>query len=141
MPRVKIMRPRKRAGTRLPSGGESGPQPESAFGESLFGEYAHLFTVIAPAGSCRDAAHRAALRDAIDAEKPAHTDYHLCFVEPRMRVGFQARLGIDAIVAGGPPPGRLNDTILGRDSYLDAAPAGGGRVAARAHLGRETVVG
>jgi hypothetical protein len=36
----------------------------------------------------------------IEAEKPAHTTYHLCLLEAAMRVGAQARLGIDAIVAG-----------------------------------------
>lgn len=121
--------------------GESGPLAASEFGAGLFTDYAHLFTVLAPAGSCRDAAHRAELRAAIDAEKPAHTDYHLCFVEPRMRVGFQARLGIDAIVGNGPPPLRLDGTRLDRDSFLDDAAPGGGRVAARARLGQNTVVG
>ncbi|HEV7606290.1 MAG TPA: PA14 domain-containing protein [Steroidobacteraceae bacterium] len=121
--------------------GESGPLAQSEFGAGLFADYAHLFTVLAPAGSCRDASHRAELRAAIDAEKPAHTDYHLCFVEPRMRVGFQARLGIDAIVGNGPPPLRLDGTRLDRDSFLDDAAPGGGRVAARARLGQDTVVG
>ena len=119
--------------------GESMPLAASEFGEGLFGDYAHLFTVMAPAGSCRDAAARAALREAIDAEKPAHTDYHLCFVEPRMRVGFQARLGIDTIVANGPPPLRLDGTRLDRDSYLDDAPPGM-RVEASARLGHDTIV-
>ncbi len=121
--------------------GESAPLAASEFGTGLFGDYAHLFTVLAPAGSCREAAQREALRQVIDAEKPAHTDYHLCFVEPRMRVGFQARLGIDAIVANGPPPLRLDDTRLDRDSFLQDAEPGGARVAARARLGQDTVVG
>jgi hypothetical protein len=121
--------------------GESGPLAASGFGAGLFADYAHLFTVLAPAGSCRDAGHRTALREVIEAEKPAHTDFHLCFVEPRMRVGFQARLGIDAIVAHGPPPLRLGGTRLDRDSYLDDAAPGGARVAARARLGQNTFVG
>jgi phage tail-like protein len=121
--------------------GEGAPIPASDFGIGLFAEYAHLFTVLAPAGSCRDAAGRAALRDIIEREKPAHSDYHLCFVEPRMRVGFQARLGIDAIVANGPPPMRLDGAQLDRDSYLEDAAPGGARVAARARLGQDTVVG
>jgi hypothetical protein len=119
--------------------GESTPLAASEFGDGLFGDYAHLFTVVAPAGSCQDAAARAALREVIEAEKPAHTDYHLCFVEPRMRVGFQARLGIDAVVAKGPPPLRLDGTRLGHDSYLDDAPEGT-RLGARARLGQDTVV-
>ena len=121
--------------------GESGPLAASEFGTGLFADYAHFFTVLTPAGSCRDAAHRAELREAIDAEKPAHTDYHLCFVEARMRVGFQARLGIDAIVANGPPPLRLDGTRLDHDSYLDDAAPGGARVATRGRLGQDTIVG
>jgi hypothetical protein len=120
---------------------ESGPLAASEFGAGLFADYAHLFTVIAPAGRCCESHRCQALREVIDAEKPAHTDYHLCFVEPRMRVGFQARLGIDAIVANGPPPLRLDETLLGRDSFLADAAPGGGRVTARARLGRDTVVG
>ena len=38
----------------------------------------------------------------VEREKPAHCDYHLCVIEPRMRVGFQARVGIDTIVASHP---------------------------------------
>lgn len=72
----------------------------------------------------------------IDSERPAHTSYHLCVVEPRMRVGYQARLGVDAIVAdrhepdpgdaaregglplGGDPPGRLGETALVGGTHL-----------------------
>jgi phage tail-like protein len=119
--------------------GESMPLAVSEFGNGLSSDYAHLFTVVAPAGSCRDEAARAALRAAIDAEKPAHADYHLCFVEPRMRVGFQARLGIDTFVASGPPPLRLDATRLDRDSFLNARE--GTRLGERARLGHDTVVG
>jgi phage tail-like protein len=119
--------------------GESRPQAFDEFGAGLCTDYAHLFTVIAPAGRCWRAEDRRALRDVIDAEKPAHTDYHLCFVEPRMRVGFQARLGIDAIVASTPPGGRLGETTLGSSSYLADAPPGGTRVGSVARLGMNTV--
>jgi len=43
------------------------------------------------------------LRAVLDREKPAHTTYELCVIEPALRVGAQARVGIDAIVAGGAP--------------------------------------
>ena len=43
----------------------------------------------------------------IEREKPAHTAYHLCVIEPRMRVGSQARIGVDAIIAQGPPAVQL----------------------------------
>ena len=104
--------------------GESRPAAASEFGAALFADHAHLFTVVAPAGSCRDAERRAALRAVIEAEKPAHSDFHLCFAEARMRVGFQARLSVDAIVAKGPPPLRLDGTVLGRDSFLGGEPPG-----------------
>ncbi len=103
--------------------GEVGPQAPGDFGQGHFRDTAHLFTVLVPPTcECGTQRHQR-LRDAIDAEKPAHTDYHLCFLKPRLRVGFQARLGIDAIVGNGPPPGRLNETVLGRSSYLAEAPA------------------
>lgn len=107
--------------------GATGPQAPTDYGQGLFSDTAHLFTVLVPpscdCGPGHTPSHQR-LRAAIDAEKPAHTDYHLCFLKPRMRVGFQARLGIDAIVASGPPPGRLDEIRLGRDSFLadTAAP-------------------
>lgn len=113
--------------------GESRPQSASEFGIGLFADYAHLFTVVAPAGSCRDAGRREALRAVIEAEKPAHTDFHLCFAEPRMRLGLQSRLGVDSIVAQGPPPLRLDHSGLGRESFL------GGTVPGRA-LGIDTTI-
>jgi hypothetical protein len=121
--------------------GATGPLGISEYGEPMFGDTAHLFTALVPASSLPSPAKRDMLRRVIDAEKPAHTDYHLCFAEPRLRVGFQARLGIDAIVASGPPPLRLDETVLGRDSFLADAAPGGARVAARARLGQDTVVG
>lgn len=103
--------------------GESGPQTPDDYGPGLSGDTAHLFTVLVPpACDCGSKRHMR-LRAAIDAEKPAHTDYHLCFLKPRMRVGFQARLGIDAIVADGPPPMRLGENALGRSTYLAPTPA------------------
>jgi phage tail-like protein len=98
--------------------GGSGPQSIDDYGRGLFSDYAHLFTVLVPpACECTPERHLR-LRAALDAEKPAHTDYHLCFLKPQMRVGFQARLGVDAIVARGPLPGRLDETVLGRSSFL-----------------------
>jgi len=103
--------------------GATGPQTPDEFGQGLFSETAHLFTVLVPpARDCDGERHRR-MHEVIDAEKPAHTDYHLCFLKPRMRVGFQARLGIDAIVADGPPPARLDETSLGRNSFLAATGA------------------
>ncbi len=102
--------------------GGGGPQSPDDYGRGLFSDYAHLFTVLVPpACDCTGERHRR-LRAALDTEKPAHTDYHLCFLKPQMRVGFQARLGIDAIVANGPLPARLDETVLGRNSFLADKP-------------------
>jgi hypothetical protein len=120
--------------------GATGPLPASDFGATLFSDYAHLFTVVVSGARCCEAHQRRALRDAIDAEKPAHTDYHLCFAEAHMRVGYQARLGVDAIVAEGPPPRRLDGTTLGRDSYLAGGPPAVARVGAAARVGQDTVI-
>ncbi len=98
--------------------GQSRPQDAEDFGAPLADDYAHLFTVFVPAAQVPLAAQRQALRDLIEAEKPAHTDFQLCLVEPRMRVGVQARVGIDSIIAGPGPTLRLGSGELGRDSYL-----------------------
>jgi hypothetical protein len=76
-----------------------------------------------PAAQVPLAAQRQALRDLIEAEKPAHTDFQLCLVEPRMRVGVQARVGIDSIVAGPVPAMRLGTGEPGGDSSLGGGAA------------------
>ena len=58
------------------------------------------------------------LRRIVDREKPAHTDYRVQVVAPEMRVGFQARIGIDAIVGGEPPALALDASRLGIDTRL-----------------------
>jgi phage tail-like protein len=122
--------------------GKSGPLAESQFGEPLFSETAHLFTVVVAAAQVPEESRRSALRDIIEAEKPAHTDFNLCFVEARMRVGLQSRIGVDSIVAGPPTPMKLNDATLGYDSYLVAEEDEGqaGRVGKRARIGRDTII-
>ena len=47
---------------------------------------AHRFSVSIPAYQAPTAELRAAIRQVLDGEKPAHTDYDLCFLEPAMRV-------------------------------------------------------
>jgi hypothetical protein len=120
--------------------GKSGPLNTSDFGMPLFSEAAHLFTILVPAGALPGQAQREMLQQIIEAEKPAHTDYHLCFVEPRMRVGFQARLGVDSIVAQTRPPMELSESLLGLDTYLEEnEPAS--RVGQSARLGQDTRIG
>lgn len=98
--------------------GEGRPLAAEDFGAPLADDYAHLFTVMVYAAQIPLAAQRQALRDLIEAEKPAHTDFQLCLIEPRLRVGVQARVGIDSIVAGPGPAMRLGTNELGHESYL-----------------------
>jgi len=83
-------------------------------GEALFEDDAHRFCVQVYCGELTRPNALAAIRQVLDREKPAHTVYHLCVIEPRMRVGAQARLGVDSIV------GRDRAAQLGVP--LDTAP-------------------
>ena len=79
----------------------------SDFGEPLFDDLAYRFSVLVYPAEVSCPGKLDEVQTVVDSEKPAHTAYHLCVVEPRMRVGFQARLGIDTIVGGPPLPTRL----------------------------------
>ncbi len=108
-------------------------------GAHLGAEVAHRFCVQVYEREVADPAQLAAVRAVVEREKPAHTDYHLCIVRPRMRLGFQARLGIDTVIAGpavptrlgdgpelvlaGEPPGRMGESRLGIGTRLGTAVA------------------
>lgn len=99
------------------------------YGKPLFEQTAHQFSVVLYAGQVGCPETLAKAREILDRERPAHTAYQLCIVEPRMRVGQQARVGIDAVVGGTSPPSRLGDP--GGLRLTGEAPAklgGGSRV-------------
>jgi phage tail-like protein len=89
------------------------------FGIPLFSDVAYQFSVQLYRGQimCTDALPR--IRALLDQEKPAHCTYQLCIVEPRMRAGYQCRVGIDTVVGG---PSRslalASQQELGKDSVL-----------------------
>jgi hypothetical protein len=122
--------------------GSSGTEDADAWGSMLFEETAHRFTAIAPAATV-DEEGRRALERALDAEKPAHTQYHLCLAEPRLRVGMQANLGLDAIVAGPAEGLRLDERgRLDLDARSAEEPEENpGAVGSRGSLGVDTTVG
>jgi phage tail-like protein len=99
-------------------------------GLPLWRDIAHQFSVYVYQGQVHCADKRAEVERIIDRGKPAHTVHHLCVVEPKMRVGFQARLGIDTVVAG------VSPTPLGE---ADGGLVLGGEPAGR--LGRGSRVG
>lgn len=95
---------------------------------------AYRFRIFVPAAWVTTAAGERLLRHAVESEKPAHTRYELCLVEPRLRVGRQATVGIDTLIGAvpaarldapedpEPAPSRAPRHRLGYDSVLGAAP-------------------
>lgn len=110
------------------------------FGAPLFNSVAHQFSVEVYRSKLTCPESLARIRAIIDQEKPAHTAYHLCIVDPRFRVGFQSRVGIDTLVAG--PPRSLaldSDQGLGFDSTLAGPPPS--RLGTESCLGVTTQLG
>ena len=75
------------------------------YGLPLFDEVAHRFCVYLYRGA--QSAQAQAVAKIVDREKPAHTSYRLCTIEPQMRIGFQALVGIDTVIGGPPQPAPL----------------------------------
>ena len=106
--------------------------PQDEYARALFAEIAHRFTVRLYRGRTYSDEAAATVRTVLERERPAHTAYHVCIVEPRMRVGLQARVGVDAIVAGPPEPKIIDDG--GKSALVLAGPPA-------SELGRSTTVG
>jgi hypothetical protein len=101
----------------------------------VFQQFAHRFRVFIPAAWVRDIEDERKIRRALDTEKPAHTRYDLCLVEPRFRVGVQSTVGINTVVGAWPvarlachlnanePTGLEPASRLGYDMVLGARPS------------------
>lgn len=86
---------------------------EDEFGTPLFDAAAYRFLVRLYPGELHCAGKLEQVRAIVEREKPAHTLYEVCVIESGLRVGFQATLGIDTLLGGGPvEPGRLGDGPL-----------------------------
>lgn len=107
-------------------------------GEPLFTHTAYQFTVVVPRSRASAPATLAQIREVVEREKPAHTTYRLCLVEPGLRVGYQALVGVDTLLGGGPAPvTRLGERpprglVLGGEA---AGRIGAGRVGRSTRLG------
>ena len=75
-----------------------------SFGAELYEDVAHRFCVSVYCAELTSTDTLSKVRQVLDREKPAHTTYDLCVIEPTMRVGAQARVGIDAIVGQAETP-------------------------------------
>jgi phage tail-like protein len=113
----------------------------TGYGAALFEDVAHEICVQVYAADLQDPGDQDTLRSLVEAEKPAHLGYHLCLVEAKARAGFQARVGVDAIVA--PPPGDLvlDANGLGTDSVLSREATGPGIDPAREPRAGTAVLG
>jgi hypothetical protein len=111
------------------------------YGAPLFEDLAHRFCVQVYAADLPDPNALDQVQAVIDREKPAHTDYHLCLIEARMRVGFQARLGVDTIVGGTAADLVFDETVsLGFGTILPADGAAQSRLGQQARLGGRTTL-
>jgi phage tail-like protein len=98
--------------------------PEADYGAPLFDDLAHHFCVGVYARDVAAPGTRAALERLVERERPAHLRAHVCVVEPRARVGFQARVGVDAVVAGDPAAFVLGSAVLGEAATAAGAVRG-----------------
>jgi phage tail-like protein len=94
----------------------------------FFNAYAYQFLVVVPRWPGATASDEQTLLQIIEMAKPAHTIGTLQWAEPRMRVGLQAFIGVDTVIAKYPVgviegQGQLGyDTVLGNPSETTARP-------------------
>ena len=111
------------------------------YGESLFEATAHQFSLRLYPRQLSDLEDLDHVRRVVEREKPAHTHYHLCVVEPRLRVGYQARLGIDAVIGGRERHATLLGVDAPEDGGLVLAGPPAGRMGASSRVGLTTRLG
>ncbi len=79
------------------------------YGQPLFEAAAYWFTVSLYPGEVDCPGKLDRVIAIIDREKPAHTMYEVCVVQPGLRIGYQSRLGVDTLVGGARAPTRLGE--------------------------------
>lgn len=106
-----------------------------------FRVFAHAFTLLVYARRDDDAeALTASARRVLAAVVPAHCAASVCVVTASATVGVRARLGLDAMVAGPPPAGRVGDAV---GLALAADPRAGGMtsIGIDARVGTRAIIG
>ena len=109
-------------------GGEAGtlaaaPEPAGQRTSPLAAA-AHRFTVLVPRPL--SAEQNAVVRDVLDTERPAHTDYELCTVDAGMRAGKGLHVGLTSLVGptGAVDPLVAGGSVAGRGTVLGGATSG-----------------
>lgn len=109
-----------------------------------FHHYAHRFSVIVPSNFCDGGSKEKALRQIVDVEKPAHTQYSICKVEPKFRVGVQSTVNVDSIIGIYPVTILGIRSALGIDSILGESPEEKGqptmRIGKKSKIGVDTII-
>lgn len=100
--------------------------------------YAHKFTVFVPARFGAAEKSKRSLINLLESEKPAHTQYQVEYVAPRMRVGFQSMIGLDSVVGRYPAAFHLGEKLAGA-SVLSGSPIQ--PVGTAYEIGRDTRIG
>jgi phage tail-like protein len=118
----------------------------------VFHHYAHRFRVVIPASWVRTAAEERMVRRAIEAEKPAHTDYELALLTPGVSIGRQSTVGLDTVIGAIPcarlaclhdrdaAPSRPPRGRLGVDTVLCTAPRRSRNLRLTARVGATTTL-
>lgn len=109
-----------------------------------FGHLAHRFTVYLPRTAVNCEAARRLVEHVVELAKPAHTEAEIELVEPRLRIGVQARVGVDTVVGLYPEGVVLGGDELGRGTVLgpseDEAAAPTLRLGVRSRIGSSTLI-
>ncbi len=83
---------------------------------------AHRFTVVLPLVLATSASRQERFKQMVAAQKPAHTVFDIAFIDSKIVVGCQSRVGVDMIV-GRRELAVLDETELGVSSILNKGKA------------------
>jgi len=97
--------------------------------------HANRASVFVPARIRQQPTEQRALQQLLERETPAHVELTVHYVEPRFRVGVQAMVGLDSVIARTPKGVRLSDNALGQGTVLGGGPKQPGLEIGEARVG------
>lgn len=103
-----------------------------------FHVYAHKLSLFVPARIRTHAPSRRALEQLVARETPAHVQTDIRYVEPRFRVGIQAMIGLDSVIARTPLGVTLDGSRLRQGTILTGRPRTPDLQVGNARLGTST---
>ena len=109
------------------------------FGAPLFSNVAHRFVVRLHKAQIGGPRRQKELEAIIERDKPAHTMAHVCLIEPGIKLGLKAQIGIDSVLGGEPSLARLDSSSFTSNLQLGGQPAG--RIGQQSRVGQTTRLG